>query len=127
MTDHIVDANKMVSPWVTLAERLGYQVHDIQDCGQTIPVVYRCGLVDIGFVYGPDDEYWVELLCDGSKDLLIGRALRVAVQFADDRGDHIEPDDAKKLATILDAIASSADYRATAALELLDAVGYKHD
>jgi hypothetical protein len=90
------------SDWVKLAERLGPLSMDL-----SIPSLAQKILLD-----SPGEN---------AQDLLIGRALRVAWDSYVKIGGETDP------VMWLEVAQGSGDYRARAALELLDAVGYEHD
>jgi len=96
------------SPWRTLAERLGM-----------LPKNHRPGdpaLILLGNKWAEPDEN------ADAQDLLIGRALRVAWAAYVKNGGDLDK------TSVLDVFweSSRSGYRAIAALELLDAVGYEH-
>lgn len=87
------------NPWRKLAERLGVPGYQI-----TMQQTWSMPPVNA-------EEF--------HQDLLVGRALRVAVDTSGDNIRSMSPE-------ILDIVEFKGDARATAALELLDAVGYDH-
>jgi hypothetical protein len=106
MTDHIPDDKKMVSPWRTLAERLGMEADWSSRKTFRVTVPSTVGGIP---------------LCEAeSQDMLIGRALRVAVTAVARSNEPKQIPDS----VTLRALSVAGESRAIAALELLDAVEY---
>ena len=112
MPDHIVDANKMVSPWRTLAERLGVLHSGYGICVEPTSWPDGATIHTARMPYSGQE----------CQDLLIGRALRVAWAWA------IEHGKTQEFIMAVDMVTqSNPKLLATHCLKLLVAVGYTND
>jgi len=95
------------SPWRTLADRLGVDLLEYGQDGVSVSIA------------------WFGLGKQPSQDLLIGRALRVAKQAAEDANEESTAWWESLGHKVVAVWVATGNSRALAAIELLDAVGWK--